>query len=74
MYIEAFNLCYVCVLYLILNPLPHIVCRVLREVVSETVDVKVNKGKTETIQVNVEGAVFSEFPGTKVHIMPCTCS
>ncbi len=30
-------------------------------------DTKVNKGKTEIIEVPVEGAVFSEFPGTKVN-------
>ena len=52
---------------------PLLLCRVLREVVTETVDVKVNKGKTETIQVNVDGAVFSEYPGTKVH-MPCVAT
>lgn len=32
------------------------------------VETKVNKGKTESIKVNVEGAIFSEFPGTKVEI------
>ena len=41
----------------------------LREVSTETVDVKVNKGKTETIQVNVDGAIFSEYPGTKVELV-----
>ncbi len=44
---------------------PH---RQLREVMTELVDLKVNKGKTETIDMSVEGAVFSEFPGTKVKI------
>ena len=41
-------------------------CRVLREVSELPVDVKVNKGKTETITMEIGGGVFSEFPGTKV--------
>ena len=43
-------------------------CRVLREVKSQDVDIKVNKGKTETVQVAVGGEVFSEYPGTKVYL------
>ena len=43
-------------------------CRVLREVTSQDVDIKVNKGKTETVQVAVGGEVFSEYPGTKVYL------
>ena len=42
--------------------------RVLREVSTTDVDVKVNKGKTETVQVVVDGEVFSEYPGTKVYL------
>ncbi len=53
---------------LIIPPYPS--NRELREVVSEAVDVKVNKGKTETVQLTVEGAIFSEFPGTKVRALP----
>ena len=40
--------------------------RVLKDVLTEIVDMKVNKGKTETVQVPVGGNIFSEFPGTKV--------
>ena len=32
------------------------------------VDVKVNKGKTETVSVAVDGEVFSEYPGSKVYL------
>ena len=35
---------------------------------SQDVDIKVNKGKTESIQVAVSGEVFSEYPGTKVYL------
>ena len=35
---------------------------------NQDVDIKVNKGKTETVQVAVGGEVFSEFPGTKVYL------
>ena len=40
--------------------------RVLREVSQMPVDLKVNKGRTETITMTVEGSVFSEYPETKV--------
>ena len=43
-------------------------CRVLREVSSQDVDEKVNKGKTETVSMTVDGSIFSEYPGTKVYL------
>lgn len=45
-----------------------IACRVLREVSNTDVDVKVNKGRTESVHVAVDGGVFSEYPGTKVYL------
>ena len=41
-------------------------CRVLKEVEKLRVDSRVAKGKTEVFQMNVDGSVFSEYPGTKV--------
>ena len=52
----------------VLKNLNHTSHRVLREVQNQDVDVKVNKGKTETVQVAVGGEVFSEYPGTKVYL------
>ena len=40
--------------------------RVLKEVDKLRVDSRVAKGKTEVFQMNVDGSVFSEYPGTKV--------
>ena len=40
--------------------------RVLKEVEKLRVDSRVAKGKTEVFQMNVDGSVFSEYPGTKV--------
>ena len=40
--------------------------RVLKEVENLRVDSKVAKGKTEVFQMNVDGSVFSEYPGIKV--------
>ena len=42
--------------------------RVLREVKSQDVDIKINKGKTESVQLAVSGEIFSEYPGTKVYL------
>ena len=44
--------------------------KVLREDVETVkIDLKVNEGKTEQISVDVDGSIFSEFPGTKVWLI-----
>ena len=40
--------------------------RVLKEVEKLRVDSRIPKGKTEVFRMNVDGSVFSEYPGTKV--------
>ena len=40
--------------------------RVLKEVEKLRVDSRIPKGKTEVFGMNVDGSVFSEYPGTKV--------
>ena len=50
-------------------PLKYIIIynyRVLDDVDSSKVDIKVNKGKTEVISMTVSGEVFSRFSRTKV--------
>ena len=40
--------------------------RVLKEVEKLRVDSRIAKGKTEVFRMDVDGSVFSEYPGTKV--------
>ena len=58
------------------------IIRLLKEVATLKVDKKINRGKTEVIQMTVGGDIFSEFPGTKVscfsvhhalQAFTCTC-
>ena len=43
-----------------------LVNRVLKEVEKLRVDSRIAKGKTDVFRMNVDGSVFSEYPGTKV--------
>lgn len=42
--------------------------RVLEDVDTSVVDVKVNKGKTEDISMMVDGGIFSKYTNTKVRV------
>lgn len=52
----------------------HVACvealwlQVLREVETMKVAKKVNKGKTETVSMTIDGSIFSEYPGNKVRV------
>ncbi len=43
-------------------------CRLLEDVDTSVVDVKVNKGRTEEITMFVDGSIFSKFPRVKVKL------